>query len=665
MFNYISVRSSIVLAIIVALSGLMIASSSQAAIGHGDLVMCDGSQAVYYIGEDNNRYVFPNKEIFFTWYPGFDDISHITCEELSTYSLAGVVKYRSGVRLVKIPSVPIVYAVSTDGLLRPIQSEEQAIQLYGVEWADLVDDLNEAFFPRYSVGAALTDDELPEGMLIEEEDGGLSQIDDDGEAVEIGGVLTQEQKNFLLEHAQGRSSLEVRLGKAISRITELESEIERLQRALERLQTVKVYVDNSRTTDDSSSATPGDTNDDDSSNEGSDDSTSGQASDDDDQSGGVAGVTDLPDLTVSSITLNGSAISANLANIGTADSGDTSIYFWLDGVLEWTYSSTTLADSSFLLMGDSSTISPQNIVGERSVKVCVDPFNTITELSDSNNCLTETLDTGDDGDFEITQTWLSSVNMLGGPDETLRSFGFYTSAPIDHYTITIHESGNVHDQLIQQIIGSTNDTSFVAMPSWLTPLSYDTTYSYTIHAEEYGTGDAADFTDTFTTTSAPTETTLLITVEGPADNDLQLGGTEMEILELLFTATGGEVELDNQGVCFNGTYTFTRDDYGESFSEVILTFPGLGYDSVGTLVAGSGADCYEFDDDVTLPEGSTVGNVNVSLVAGENLAVGDSMFAEYQIGDTYFTAYGDGGAELDSSQISPSQHPQGVPYYLE
>ena len=496
--------------------------SSVRAASPGDLIMCDYSKTVYYIGEDNKRYTFPNDKIFFTWYPDFDAIEHVTCDELQTHTLGGVVKYRPGMRLVKMPSVPVVYAVSPNGVLRPIKDEDQAKKLYGNAWTNQVDDLSEAFFPQYSVTTELNEEELPEGMLIESETGSILQVDEDGEVVDVDDVLDRNQKALLRRSTVKQENLEARLGQAIARISELESEIERLERALERLKAVKTRQ-STTSTDTSSSRTR------------TQDTT--RTRDDSKK---------LPDLTVSSISLSGSAIQATVKNIGLANAGSTQIYFWLDGVLEWTYSSTTLADQSFLLSGGSSFITPQQIVGERTIKVCIDPLNSVTESSESNNCLTQTLNTGEEGDFTILNVATYMLDALGNPDPVQRTFGFEVSAPMDHFVITVYNpNGSIHDQLTQQL---NNDTvlSWYVSPSWLTPLQYSTTYTYTIHAEEYGTGDADTVNGTFVTGAAPTPLSLTVTYydTNPHASATASPGDDVTLAIYEFDAPNGDVWVD-------------------------------------------------------------------------------------------------------------------------
>lgn len=54
--------------------------------------------------------------------------------------------------MMKIVSNPKVYAVSRDGTLRGIPDIATAVSLYGANWASLVRDIPDGFFPRYQIG---------------------------------------------------------------------------------------------------------------------------------------------------------------------------------------------------------------------------------------------------------------------------------------------------------------------------------------------------------------------------------------------------------------------------------------------------------------------------------------------------------------------------------
>jgi len=119
------------------------------------VVKLGGLYTLYYIG-GANRYVFPNSQTYFTWYDDFSHVKTVTTDELKNHPLSGTnITYRAGKRLIKITTDPKVYAVSSDGVLRWITTEEIAEELYGENWASYVDDLPDVFFRDYDIGSPI------------------------------------------------------------------------------------------------------------------------------------------------------------------------------------------------------------------------------------------------------------------------------------------------------------------------------------------------------------------------------------------------------------------------------------------------------------------------------------------------------------------------------
>jgi hypothetical protein len=111
--------------------------------------------SVYYCGNDGKRYVFANDKAYFSRYPDFSTVQAVSDEVLAKIGIGGNITYRPGVRLVKIQTDPKVYAVSRGGLLRWVKSEGVARRLYGDAWSKLVDDIPDAFFVDYKIGAPI------------------------------------------------------------------------------------------------------------------------------------------------------------------------------------------------------------------------------------------------------------------------------------------------------------------------------------------------------------------------------------------------------------------------------------------------------------------------------------------------------------------------------
>ena len=113
----------------------------------------DPCRAVYYLGADGKRYVFPNEKTYKTWYSNFSGVTTVSSTEMSSYSIGGNATYRPGVKLVKITTDPKVYAVASNGSLRWVTTAAIAESLYGSSWASMVEDVPDAFFVNYTVGS--------------------------------------------------------------------------------------------------------------------------------------------------------------------------------------------------------------------------------------------------------------------------------------------------------------------------------------------------------------------------------------------------------------------------------------------------------------------------------------------------------------------------------
>jgi len=157
---------SVMVLSVIAMSGLVAPSATNAAASTGDLIKMTGNTSVYYLAADGKRYVFPNSTTYFSWYPDFSGVITIPATELQSYPLGGNVTMRPGTKLVKITTNPDVYAVEPNGVLRKIQTEAQATALYGTNWNKRVVDVPDAFFTNYTTGAALATGATPIGSLV-------------------------------------------------------------------------------------------------------------------------------------------------------------------------------------------------------------------------------------------------------------------------------------------------------------------------------------------------------------------------------------------------------------------------------------------------------------------------------------------------------------------
>ncbi len=154
----------------------------------GDLIKMEGLSSVYYLGQDGERYVFPNEDTYFSWYSDFSSVVTIPQSELESYPLGSNVNVRPGTQLVKITTDPTVYAVEKGGTLRAIPDEATAEALYGENWAKRVVDVPDAFFVNYTIdeGNEVSSDAYPQGTVVKHADSSESYyIKADGEAQPI------------------------------------------------------------------------------------------------------------------------------------------------------------------------------------------------------------------------------------------------------------------------------------------------------------------------------------------------------------------------------------------------------------------------------------------------------------------------------------------------
>ena len=117
----------------------------------GDLIRGESFSAVYYMGADGYRYVFPNEKTYYTWYSNFDSVKFISDADLGNIQIGGNVTYKPGVKMIKINTDPKVYAVAAGGSLLAIDSESTAAALYGSTWNKQIDDVPDGFFSNYTI----------------------------------------------------------------------------------------------------------------------------------------------------------------------------------------------------------------------------------------------------------------------------------------------------------------------------------------------------------------------------------------------------------------------------------------------------------------------------------------------------------------------------------
>lgn len=153
-FSFIG--SFVAVVAVIGAMGLWHANRVQASstVTSGDLIRGTTFSAVYYMGADGFRYVFPNDKTYFTWYSNFDSVKFLSDADLAKIQMGGNVTYKPGSKMIKINSDPEVYFVTNGGVIRPIADETTAKLMYGSSWNTRIDDVPDGFFSNYTRSAS-------------------------------------------------------------------------------------------------------------------------------------------------------------------------------------------------------------------------------------------------------------------------------------------------------------------------------------------------------------------------------------------------------------------------------------------------------------------------------------------------------------------------------
>src|SRR3990167_2385116 len=145
-------------------------------IQSGDLIRGASFPAVYYMGKDGFRYVFPNDKTYFTWYSDFSGVKWISDADMTKIQIGGNVTYRPGKKMIKINSDPKTYAVGEGGGLFWVTSEAVAVAMYGANWNKMIDDVPDGFFGNYKIAGDIN---VAEDFIPADESTKAGNINDD------------------------------------------------------------------------------------------------------------------------------------------------------------------------------------------------------------------------------------------------------------------------------------------------------------------------------------------------------------------------------------------------------------------------------------------------------------------------------------------------------
>lgn len=141
----------------------------------GALFKVPKNSAVYFLDDNLNRLYFPHSEVFYTWFSDFKSVVEIPTDCVDSYPPPSTppygINFRPGSRLVKVQISPSVYAIDPGNVLRKIDSETVAKELYGNEWSKQVRDISDAFWPNYAGrGAVVAESKPHDGMVVKTSD---------------------------------------------------------------------------------------------------------------------------------------------------------------------------------------------------------------------------------------------------------------------------------------------------------------------------------------------------------------------------------------------------------------------------------------------------------------------------------------------------------------
>ena len=137
-----------------------------------ELVRSKDFGTIYYIDSLGIRHPFPNVTTYQSWYGNdFSKVLSVPNDFLFNYPLGKNITIRPGTYLVKVRTAPQVYTVEQGGVLREIQNESIAEEIYGEHWTSRVVDLPDVFFGDYSIGGIINHEYIiPNNILFQDQE---------------------------------------------------------------------------------------------------------------------------------------------------------------------------------------------------------------------------------------------------------------------------------------------------------------------------------------------------------------------------------------------------------------------------------------------------------------------------------------------------------------
>ncbi|MFH1890611.1 MAG: CARDB domain-containing protein, partial [Candidatus Kuenenbacteria bacterium] len=137
----------------------------------GDLFTIENrTDAVYYLGTDNKRYVIPflnnsniKTDTFNSWNVDQSKIKTVSQLTVEIYALGGNIVLRPGTNLIKTAANSTIYAIGPKGSLFAVN--DSLNDLYGANWNSRLVTVPDVFFSNYTIGRDLVNS-YPSGSFV-------------------------------------------------------------------------------------------------------------------------------------------------------------------------------------------------------------------------------------------------------------------------------------------------------------------------------------------------------------------------------------------------------------------------------------------------------------------------------------------------------------------
>lgn len=117
----------------------------------GDLIKSPDASTVYYFGQDEMRYGFPNEGTYFSWYEDFSAVKTISSSQLAAIPLGDMVTFLCDEVLIKTVTSSTVYVVLPFEHLLPLMNETEAVEALGEDWVSHIIVVPQEYLGLYTV----------------------------------------------------------------------------------------------------------------------------------------------------------------------------------------------------------------------------------------------------------------------------------------------------------------------------------------------------------------------------------------------------------------------------------------------------------------------------------------------------------------------------------